>query len=200
MTAIAAVGAAIIAGSAGAAAGSSSQAGNSATAALMQKVLSHPPKPTPALLAAGALVRVDPATGKLQANATSPARCHFAPSRRSKATPGTIDDAHESKSVGGAVKVNSYIVCDHPVQALSNQTSLYKTGHFLIFPVSHLQAQTTTNNAGKAVLPNLRTYRHCTNTKSTTWYGTAYGVSEEGGQFYIGYGQSPHKRTYRCGT
>jgi hypothetical protein len=141
------------------------------------------------------LVKVNP-NGTLDPSATSPAHCHFAPSTKKGATPGTISDAHRSTSVPGAIKVNSYIVCDHAVQALANETQLWKTG--LLF--NHLQAQTTTDNAGKAVLPNLGTFRPCTNKKSTTWYGVAYGISEEGGQLYEGYGASPHDATFDCGT
>lgn len=142
------------------------------------------------------LVKVN-ANGTLDPNAVSPARCHLAPSTKPTATAGTISDAHPSTSVPGAIKVNSYIVCDYPVQALANETQLWKTG-FLGF--DHLQADTTTYNAGQRVLPNLQTYRHCTNADSTTWYGTAYGISEEGGQLYEGYGASPNNRTYNCGT
>lgn len=141
------------------------------------------------------LVRVNP-NGTLDPSAPSSAHCHYAPSTSKRAQPGTISDAHPATSVPGAIKVNSYIVCDHPVQALANETELYKTG--LLF--NHLQASTTTYNAGKAVLPNLGTYRRCTNHKKTTWFGVAYGVSEEGGQLYEGYGASPHRQTYSCGT
>jgi hypothetical protein len=141
------------------------------------------------------LVKVNP-NGTLDPSATSPAHCHFAPSTKSSAKAGTISDAHPSTSVPGAIKVNSYIVCDHAVRALSNKTQLWKTG----FLFNHLQGQTTTKNTGKAVLPNLGTYRRCTNKKSTTWYGVAYGISEEGGQLYYGYGASPHNATFDCGT
>lgn len=196
-----------IAGSAAASGRSSRRATSSAAAALIQRLLSTPPKVTPALLAAGTnLVRVNPATGKLEANQTSPAHCHFAASTKPRATPGQIGDAHPSTYLRKqerveAIKVNSYIVCDHPVQALANETRLYKTGKFLfIFPVSHLQAQTTTKNAGKTTLANLGTFRECTNRKKTTWYGNAVGISEEGGQVYEGVGASPHKQTYSCGT
>lgn len=141
------------------------------------------------------LVKVNP-NGTLDPSAPSPAHCHFAPSTKKGATPGTISDAHRSTSVPGAIKVNSYIVCDHRVQALANETQLWKTG----FLFDHLQAQHTTDNGGKAVLPNLGTYRRCTNKKRTTWYGVAYGISEEGGQLYEGYGASPHDATFDCGT
>jgi hypothetical protein len=141
------------------------------------------------------LVKVNP-NGTLDLSAPSPAHCHFAPSTKKGATPGTISDAHRSTSVPGAIKVNSYIVCDHRVQALTNETQLWKTG----FLFNHLQAQHTTDNSGRAILANLGTYRRCTNTKRTTWYGVAYGVSAEGGQLYEGYGASPHDATFDCGT
>jgi hypothetical protein len=151
--------------------------------------------PMPVAGKQGTLVKVNP-NGTLDPSATSPAHCHFAPSTKSSAKAGTISDAHPSTSVPGAIKVNSYIVCDHAVRALSNKTQLWKTG----FLFNHLQGQTTTKNTGKAVLPNLGTYRRCTNKKSTTWYGVAYGISEEGGQLYYGYGASPHNATFHCGT
>jgi hypothetical protein len=141
------------------------------------------------------LVKVNP-DGTLDLSAPSPAHCHFAPSTKNGATPGTISDAHRSTSVPGAIKVNAYIVCAHRVQALANETQLWKTG----FLFDHLQAEHTTDNAGRAVLPNLGTYRRCTNKKRTTWYGVAYGISEEGGQLYEGYGASPHDATFDCGT
>lgn len=142
------------------------------------------------------LVKVNP-NGTLDPSVTSPAHCHFAPSTKKGATPGTITDAHPSTSVRGAIKVNSYIVCDHAVQALSNRTQLWKTGLL----VNHLQSNhPPTTNTGRAVLANQDAWRRCTNTKSTTWYGVAYGVSEEGGQLYYGSGASPHKRTFNCGT
>jgi hypothetical protein len=142
------------------------------------------------------LVKVNP-DGTLNPDQPSPAGCRFQPSATG-GTPGTIQNAHISASVPGAVKVNSYIVCNTPVDALANETNLYKLGFLGL--ISELQASTVTDNAGQAVLPNLGTFVNCTSTANSTFYGDAYGISEENGQLYEGYGVSPSNTTLPCGT
>lgn len=142
------------------------------------------------------LVKVNP-DGTLDPAQTSPAGCRFQPSA-SGGTPGTIQNPHFSTSVPGAVKVNSYIVCNAPVEALANETNLYKLGFFGL--VWELQDSTVTDNTGQAVLANLGTYVQCTSSTSSTFTGTAYGISEENGQLYEGYGASPGEPSLACGT
>ncbi len=142
------------------------------------------------------LEKVNP-DGTLNPEVTSPAGCRFQPSPTG-GTRGTIQNAYLSTSNRGSVKVKSYIVCNRPVQALSNETGLYKWGVFGL--VAELQASTVSYSTGQSVRSNTGTFRHCTSTASSTFFGDSYGVSEENGQLYEGYGVSPGNATLHCGT
>lgn len=129
------------------------------------------------------------ADGTTNAAEPSPAGCRFE----------YVTDAHIAGSVSNAVKVNSKIQCNRPVQALTDRTNLYKWHFFGTLP--SLQRSTTTKNTGRAYLFNQDTFRHCDNHKSTQWFGTAQGLSSEGGKTYVGYAQSAHLRVQlSCGT
>jgi hypothetical protein len=110
----------------------------------------------------------------------------------------SIDDAHIAASVANAVKVNARITCRRAVQALALRVNLYKKHFFGL--LNSLQASTTTSNAGRASLQNQRTFRHCTNRKSTKWFGTAQAASLEGGVVYRAAVVSPHVVSLNCGT
>jgi hypothetical protein len=110
----------------------------------------------------------------------------------------SIDDAHIAASVANAVKVNARITCRRAVQALALRVNLYKKHFFGL--LNSLQASTTTSNAGRSSLQNQGTFRHCTNHKSTKWFGTAQAASLEGGVVYTASVVSPHVRTLNCGT
>ena len=121
------------------------------------------------------------------ADAVSPAGCV-----------AQIDDAHIATSVANAVKVNARITCRRAVQALALRVNLYKKHFFGL--LNSLQASTVTSNAGRASLQNQNTFRHCTNHKSTKWFGTAQAASLEGGVVYTASVVSPHVRSLNCGT
>ncbi len=109
-----------------------------------------------------------------------------------------IADAHIARSVSNAVKVNAQITCKVPVQAMALQVNLYKNHIFNTF--GELQASTTTYDTGRQNLRNFQTFRKCTNSKSTEWYGQAVAVAEENGQLYEASLSSPHTATLKCGT
>jgi hypothetical protein len=110
----------------------------------------------------------------------------------------SIDDAHIATSVANAVKVNARITCRRAVQALALQVNLYKKHFFGL--LNSLQASTTTSNAGRSSLQNQGTFRHCSNHKSTKWFGTALAASLEGGVVYRAFVVSPHVVSLNCGT
>jgi hypothetical protein len=131
--------------------------------------------------------RAGGATASAASDAVSPAGCV-----------ASIDDAHIATSIANAVKVNARITCRRAVQALALRVNLYKKHFFGL--LNSLQASTTTSNAGRASLQNQGTFRHCTNHKSTKWFGTAQAASLEGGVVYTASVVSPHVRTLNCGT
>lgn len=134
-----------------------------------------------------------PGTGTrpLPANLGNPAGCVL-----------RIADAHISTYYGRkgvkAVKVNADIRCRYPVQAMALEVNLYKLNFFNL--IADLQASTVVYAFNKASVQNQGTYRVCTNSKSTEWFGTAYGLAEEGGRLYEAEVRSPHTRTLNCGT
>lgn len=138
------------------------------------------------------------ANGTLDLSDPSPAGCRLQPSEDPGAAAGTIQNPHFSTSVPGAVKVNSFVVCNYPVDSLSNETVLYKLG--VAGLIWETQADTTTSNTGDDVLPNQGTYVNCTSSDSSTFTGAAYGTSDEGGVLYEGYGVSPGEPSLACGT
>lgn len=109
-----------------------------------------------------------------------------------------VDDAHVAASVANAVKVNARVTCKRSVQALALRVNLYKKHFFGL--LNSLQASTTTSNSGRSSLQNQGTFKHCTNKKSTKWFGTAQAASLEGGKVYTASVVSPHVRTLNCGT
>ena len=121
------------------------------------------------------------------AGAVSPAGCVV-----------SIDDAHIAASIANAVKVNARITCRRAVEALALRVNLYKKHFFGL--LNSLQASTTTSNAGRSSLHNQGTFRHCTNRKSTKWFGTAQAASLEGGVVYRAAVVSPHVVSLNCGT
>ena len=131
--------------------------------------------------------RAGGATASAASDAVSPAGCV-----------ASIDDAHIATSIANAVKVNARITCRRAVQALALRVDLYKKHFFGL--LNSLQASTTTSNTGRASLQNQGTFRHCTNHKSTKWFGTAQAASLEGGVVYTASVVSPHVRTLNCGT
>jgi len=63
-----------------------------------------------------------------------------------------------------------------------------------------LPASSTTYYAGQASLQNQGTFRRCTYTKSTDWFGTAFALFEESGTPHEAAVRSSHTRTSNRGT
>ena len=108
-----------------------------------------------------------------------------------------IDDPHMSDTVSNAVKVNARIQgCSFPADTMSLTVQLWKTGFF----TDYLQRQTTANGANTGYLANNDMYVKCTNTKTSTYYGTADGQIVLSGNVYTASVYSVHTFTTSCGT
>ena len=109
----------------------------------------------------------------------------------------SIEDAHIARSVVNSVKVNAKLQCNYRVAELSLSVTLWKV-HAL--GLGEVQASTPSHTRGDKLLENNGTFRECTNSKDTTWYGTATADSIEDGQQYEAMVRSLHNATLACGT
>ncbi len=116
-----------------------------------------------------------------------------------------IDYAHIADSVPekngfGAVKVNAYMDCQEPVEAVIMTVSLWKTGMFW----DDIQRTTTNGTMWTQDWENENTWVRCTNHKGTTYYGRVSVLLEEvvNGQseLYGTSGQGALNYINNCGT
>jgi hypothetical protein len=95
------------------------------------------------------------------------------------------------------VKVNAKVTCNYRVSELSLSVTLWKLH---AFGLGEVQASTPAANKGNKILENYGTFKECTNSKSTTWYGTATADSLENGELYQAMIRSAHNAQIECGT
>jgi RHS repeat-associated protein len=116
-----------------------------------------------------------------------------------------VDDAHPSTYLQNrkkmrAIKVNAYINCSPSKYSYASIiVYLWKRGCWGY--CAYLEKYTADFDWDSGhELSDESTYRECSNSDSTTWFGTASGVEVVGDNIYYQINHSPHDGTYNCGT